>query len=171
MIKKLNTFPDCVYPFLLHFLRHTFFSSSSCSAKKKKKVGLWRRKTGKEKITLSRENREGKENRSCDFFFFKRNHLGLEQLKLLSPHIHTSPPPFSSWSRLTCTFWQARLCLFCCCSTGWSHQKWCSQGMFCVRITRGAKLCLMALSSHTAMCAAFLLLLHPPCVVYQERHH
>lgn len=133
----------------IHFLQHTFFSSSSCSAKKKKKVSLWRRKTGKEKITLSRENRQEKENRSCGFFFFfcKEKSPGIETTETFVSFsdTHIPSPLFSSWSWLACTFWQARRCLFCYCCTGWSHQKRCSQEMFCVGITTVC--CSPALSS------------------------
>lgn len=43
-----------------------FFLFLQCQ--KETKVDLWRRKTGKEKITLSRKNRQEKENRTWEFF-------------------------------------------------------------------------------------------------------
>lgn len=134
---------------LIHF---SFISSGILSfflflqCQKETKVDLWRRKTGKEKITPSRENRQEKENRTWEFFLREITwDWNNWNFCLLLTHTHPLTP-FSSWSWLTCTSWQARRCLFCCCSSGWSHQKGWSQEMFCVGIKWEAKLCSAALS-------------------------
>lgn len=67
-----------------------------------KKVSLWRRKIGKEKISLSRESRQEEENRRKVMIYFfvskKGKSPGIEITETLSSsHTYTSsPPPFLS---------------------------------------------------------------------------